>query len=49
MANRLTFRNYFRELILNQQRVMDKIAREKGGQQQPSTIQDLVDKAKQDQ
>ncbi len=26
MLNRLTFRNYIRELILNQQRVMEKIA-----------------------
>lgn len=26
MQNRLRFRNYIRELILNQQKVMDKIA-----------------------
>ena len=32
MQNRLLFRNYIRELILNQQRVMERIASEEGGE-----------------
>jgi len=32
MRNRLIFRNYIRELILNQQRVMERLANEEGGE-----------------
>ena len=41
MLNRLKFRNYIRELILNQQRVMEKIAKSEGGQE---ALQELVQK-----
>ena len=44
IENRLKFRNYIRELILNQQRMMEKIAAEKSGGEQG--IQDLVDRIK---
>ena len=43
MTNRLRFRNYIRELILNQARVMEKIAQAKAGE---NGIQELVDKLK---
>lgn len=43
MQNRLRFRNYIRELILNQQKVMDKIAQKEGGEEM---IQELVVKLK---
>ena len=42
VENRLKFRNYIRELILNQQRMMEKIAAEKSGGEQG--IQDIVDR-----
>ena len=44
IENRFKFRNYIRELILNQQRMMEKIAAEKSGGEQG--IQDLVDRIK---
>ena len=41
LANRLRFRNYIRELILNQQRVMEKTAKSEGGQ---AVLQNLLSK-----
>ena len=43
MTNRLHFRNYIRELILNQTRVMEKIAQAKAGE---DGIQEMIEKLK---